>query len=651
MYHRTSELFEFNKMLVIYAATIVILFCWVVRMIAEKRIVFTRTPLDLPLLIFFISQCMATVFSIDHHTSLFGYYGRFNGGLFSLASYFLLYWAFVSNLSFDKKERNSFIRSLLAGSVLVMLWGLPGRFGYDLSCYVFTGVLHNACWTDQFHPHLRMFSTLGQPNWLGAYLAVCFFIGMYLLDKSMREKGSGLRVAGYSLYVFLNFSCLLFTRSRSAYMAVFVGFIIFAFFLLKSKQFSRKMGVISLVIFVVPLIVFKTGIGRIDRVLNMQLGQAGQEQTELPQKEVGEQLNITESSDLRIIVWRGAIELGKRYPFFGTGVETFAYAYNFVRPVEHNTTSEWDFIYNKAHNEYLNYFATTGLVGLIAYIFFMASVVRLFIVELAKQKERDDRLFYACIFIAWVTFGITNFFGFSITVINVLFFLLPAFLMVVKAEQNVKRNDVLVLTAYQKLGIGISSVVCLLGLIYIVSYFAADLAYAAGDNAARAQDFDTAEAKLKRALSLRYEHTYEDKLSTILANKALLATIGEKPDSDKINDLVNESISYNTQALQASPKNVNYWKTRAKNYYVFYQISQNEEMFIAANDALKAGITLAPTDPKLYYTQALLYISKHEASKNDTTYLKLAQTLLEKAIKLKPNYTEAIDTKKTLPDD
>ena len=55
-----------------------------------------------------------------------------------------------------------------------MLWGLPGRFGYDMSCFLFLGQLNNSCWTDQFHPEVRMFSTLGQPNWLGAFLAVNF---------------------------------------------------------------------------------------------------------------------------------------------------------------------------------------------------------------------------------------------------------------------------------------------------------------------------------------------------------------------------------------------------------------------------------------------------------------------------------------------
>ena len=36
---------------------------------------------------------------------------------------------------------------------------------------------------------------------------------------------------------------------------------------------------------------------------------------------------VTESGDIRKIVWQGAIELWKQYPILGTGVENFAYSY------------------------------------------------------------------------------------------------------------------------------------------------------------------------------------------------------------------------------------------------------------------------------------------------------------------------------------
>ena len=76
----------------------------------------------------------------------------------------------------------------------------------------------------------------------------------------------------------------------------------------------------------------------------------------------------TESANIRMNVWSGAINAWRANPIFGTGVETFAFAYYKYKPVGQNLTSEWNFLYNKAHNEYLNYLATTGLFGLGSYL-------------------------------------------------------------------------------------------------------------------------------------------------------------------------------------------------------------------------------------------------------------------------------------------
>jgi len=93
-----DELFEFNKMMLTYAVTIIVGTLWAGRMLAERKIFVRRTIFDLPIILFFISQIVSTLFSIDTHTSLLGYYSRSNGGLLSFTSYILLFYAFVSNV-------------------------------------------------------------------------------------------------------------------------------------------------------------------------------------------------------------------------------------------------------------------------------------------------------------------------------------------------------------------------------------------------------------------------------------------------------------------------------------------------------------------------------------------------------------------------
>src|SRR5882724_6149882 len=95
----TSELFEFNKMWITFGATIIIMVAWLSKMTLQRKIVIQRTPLDIPLLLFLLSQIISTIFSLDPHVSWWGYYSRFNGGLLSTICYILLYYAFVSNLN------------------------------------------------------------------------------------------------------------------------------------------------------------------------------------------------------------------------------------------------------------------------------------------------------------------------------------------------------------------------------------------------------------------------------------------------------------------------------------------------------------------------------------------------------------------------
>src|SRR5216683_3074100 len=94
----TSELFELNKMWLTFGITAIIGAAWASKMVLQRRISIQRTPIDILLLLFLLSQIISSIFTLDQHISWWGYYSRFNGGLLSTICYVLLYYAFVSNL-------------------------------------------------------------------------------------------------------------------------------------------------------------------------------------------------------------------------------------------------------------------------------------------------------------------------------------------------------------------------------------------------------------------------------------------------------------------------------------------------------------------------------------------------------------------------
>ncbi|HLL61137.1 MAG TPA: O-antigen ligase family protein, partial [Candidatus Nitrosocosmicus sp.] len=675
IFHKTSELFEFNKLLFIYLLTIFIGCAWISKMILLKKFTWTRSLLDIPILIFVLSQILSTVFSIDSHTSIFGYYGRFNGGLLSIIAYIILYYAFVSN--FKRKYLESLLLVSLGSAFIVFLWGIPARFGHDLTCLVFTGVFDNACWTDQFRPSERMFSTLGQPNWLGAYFSINFFISLYfVLKKRTKQTNSIIQYLTSVIYILpiLLFIGILFTRSRSAIVAtgiciiLFFGHIILMSTYVKNFRafilnYVKKIIIIFLLIGLSTLLI-KTGIPKIDSILSLGFIHNSNQTSQKINPLTEQPTNVTESFDIRKIVWQGAAELGFKYPLFGTGVETFAYSYNLVRPIQHNQTSEWDYIYNKAHNEYLNFFATTGFVGLLSYLTFVIAVLYLLSRKIYESKHPinqlskpsnintvdtqesvfNENILLLCLLTSWVSILITNFFGFSTTTISLFFYLIPGILVVLYAKTN--DEPITPISNMRYVSLIVPFIILIMGGYYLIKYFRADMHYSLGNSYYQIQDYSTAYEFLSKAESLKKDHVYEDRLSTVLTNLALVTVYQATENKDEaIENFTNAyklSEYFSIQAIRSSSKNPYYHRNRAKNYYMFYSLTTDQNIFKTGIHSLHEAQKLAPTDAKNFYTEALYYILKLDEKDINTNEVKanIEKNLL-KAISLKHDYRDA----------
>lgn len=648
-----SELFEFNKMLLIYTVSVLILGLWVMRSMQEGTIYIRKTPFDIPLIIFLFAQILSTLFSIDRHTSFFGYYGRFNGGLLSTFTYIFLYYAYLSNI---RQDAGHVIRRILAisgiASILVVLWGLPGTFNHDLSCLLFTSKFDNSCWTAQFKPAERMFSTLGQPNWLGAYLAVTLFGSLYLLLTTDKRL---MRFIATSSMV-LSYCGLLLSRSRSALGSLVPGFALIVLYFAWVRLSKNRLPFASSLRFLafgvgallLLTVMVRTGIPKVDSVLTLSfLNRPPTQVTSLKQasstpiKTITD--GVTDSLEIRKIVWEGAMRLGNEYPLFGTGAETFGYAYYSVRPVAHNLTSEWDYLYNKAHNEYLNMLATTGWFGLVSFLsmclVLVGVVVRAF---LGTSSEGASSKQFLCVTLLGIfaSIGITNFFGFSITVIQLYWYLLFIIAVVFcspRTEQSERKHSSL---SYLQMGGVLFLVVWLLNSI--VSYWLADYKYAQSDIALKNNNSAAAVSLLQEAIALRQEHVYEDKLSYALAQYASVLAYQKK--ETEMQQVIDVAEKLNLQTLQNSSQNVLYWKTRVKNQFLFYQTSLDKKYLFTGLAALDELYKLAPTDPKIPYFSATYYSLLSDDEKNqEQKQLYQAKSLeaIEKAISLKKNYADA----------
>jgi putative inorganic carbon (hco3(-)) transporter len=625
------ELFEYNKMVVTYGLTVIILGAWLIQMLSDREVRIAKTPLDIPLAIFVISQLVSALFSMDPHVSWFGYYSRFNGGMWSIFSYVILYYAFVTHFSGKiigpiKKILNT----IVAIAALVALYGVAEHFGIDKNLWV-------------QDVQSRVFSTLGQPNWLAAFLAAVLPISLYFF-VSNASRTTTMQVIKHifgALTAILFFLVILYTRSRSGLLGLAVADLFFwGLVWLRVKEKKKIIPPLIAVHILLAIIVFFNGvyIDRIDTWFTFQgwRDRLTHKQVTAPKPlaAAGTALESggTESGTIRSFVWQAAVAAWRgstKNLVLGTGTETFAFAFYQYRPVGHNMTSEWDFLYNKAHNEYLNYLATTGLFGLGSYLFCIGAFIFWFIKYHIKNSP-EQKILPVAIFSGWVSILVTNFFGFSVVVIQLFFFLFPALTIALKNGTAYRTTNLSALKKQELIIRWIIAVGTVAALVMLYRYWKADTLYSTGYRLAHANQFAQAETYDTQAISLNpAEPVYHDELATTLGSLAIAAV--DAKNATLAASLAKQSLTQSDIAIRTSPKNVNFWKTRTKLYYTFsaFDPALNQ----AAIQALEVAQTLSPKDPKIAYNLAILYGRQGDNTK--------AVQLLTQAKTLKPDYRDA----------
>ncbi|MCL4366382.1 O-antigen ligase family protein [Patescibacteria group bacterium] len=624
-------------MILVYGFTVIIVGVWLLKMISEKAFILKRTPLDIPLILFLGANILSAIFSIDLHTSIWGYYSRSNGGLLSTISYLLLYWAFVSNMDLAKVKIT--LKFGLVSGVLISLWAILEHFGVSPSCVILRGEFSDSCWIQDVQA--RVFATLGQPNWLAAYLAMLIFPALYFL---LHASGKHKRIA-YYMSLIIMYLAFTFTYSRGPTLGLLAGLAIFLVFYFKEKLIKLWIPIVISSFLIVNLL-FGSALTNF-RIIAKFAAPARPGITIPPPTggSSGTQLENggTESGQIRLIVWKGALDIFRHYPIFGSGLETFAYSYYQYRPVEHNLTSEWDFLYNKAHNEYLNYLSTTGTVGFATYMAVIITFVFWSIRKLLGKKMNEQSFLVVSLLASYISYLVYNFFLFSVVIIAVFFYLFPALVVVTTDSlrnfkwpkklypvSNVLNNLIYSRPQYTKIAKGFIIFLTVYLLYSIFQIWYADTLFARGERAEDNGNPGRAYNLLSGASQLNTgEPFYKSELGFTAAQAASAL---QESDATLSAQLKQEAILQTEEVLKSNPKNVSFLRTAVRTYF---ELSIIDKSYLKKTlQTLDSSINLSPTDPKLFYNKALILDSEGRIDEEIKT--------LQEAIKLKPNYLEAL---------
>ncbi len=435
----TYELFEFPKMLFVYSLAIVITGCFLLKLVYSSRSpigvwsTLKRVPLRLPLLIYLGFFLVSLAFSKHMYTSAFGYYTRFHGGLTSLLAYVALFLIFV--LEFSNKP-SRVIRScwaLLGAALIVGIYGVLQHFGID-----------NTYWVQDSAS--RVFSTLGQPNWLAAWLVMVIPLAwsFYFDTKTLLLK------IFFFVVSMVTFTAFWFTYSLSGILGIVVMTILFLSYSPVLPAGRRKGSLFILVLGYSLVVLCYSG----PYMVRMRRAWEGIALDWRVYATNTATIGGGDTGRIRRIVWRGAVDLWRSSPkvfLVGSGPETFAYAFLPYRPRSLNNTSEWNFVFNRAHNEYLDVLCEQGLLGLGSYLSLLGTFIWWGVRKVKMQrslllngppqlpevfKSKGNRYLLAAFLSGWVGLLVTNFFGFSVVPTALLFWLYPAFGFSIYADEG-----------------------------------------------------------------------------------------------------------------------------------------------------------------------------------------------------------------------
>lgn len=403
-FQENYTIFDLNKSIALHTILTVTVISWLVKVILEGKFTWQGNRklfiLGIAVAIVFL---LSTIFSLHPITSLWGSYER-QQGLYNLWHYIALAF-FIVVIIRNREQLHSLLISLLLGSVIASVYGLIQLLGLDFYK-----------WGEDIG---RLFSTFGQPNFFGHYLAVLLPFTLYAIF--FLSKNIFVRI-GYCSLAIAEVLCLIFTFSRSAWLALLITSVGCILWILLRKGKKILFGfIVSIIIVSVSLISLPTIRGKIAEVARQQNIQAAQRLLSIFDTNFG-------TTRTRLLYWEAAVtgyqDATIYQKIFGYGPDALPDVFvKYYRP-------EWAYFEkihsfpDRAHNFILDILLQFGLLGLTIFSLFVGFITIQLLKVTWNESNKQNYWLGVSILSALSIYAINNLFSFSLVSMNVVFYAL-----------------------------------------------------------------------------------------------------------------------------------------------------------------------------------------------------------------------------------
>ena len=333
---------------------------WIFILNKEKSYPFLKSSFFLiPIILFAFVLLLSTIWSNSLYASFLrlGVWGCF------LLAYFLSLW-----VTEEEKWLSLLPMALLISGFLAAGYGILQFYEIELPIW------------KKVAGRMRLFSTFGNPNYLAGYLAASLHLGLLFFFTKKRWKFLWLVIIA-TLY-----TSLLLTHTRGAWAAFLLSsiFVLILILIYKGKKFFRtnKTPIFTLT----AIILIITVIFSFPNPLNLK-------KAAVIERGVSA-VEFRNSASQRILIWKVAFELIKEKPFLGWGIGTFGIHYPLAQGALLSRKENKEFIPKAnrsiyAHNDYLQIWVETGILGLSLFLWIIVSFYKKTL-SILKNNSSDE---------------------------------------------------------------------------------------------------------------------------------------------------------------------------------------------------------------------------------------------------------------------
>jgi O-antigen ligase len=338
----SGDVFNLPKYTLTVIGALVLIGLWVVASVHDRAVPRWRNGLQWVVGIVVAWTAISAFTSVDVRVSLLGNYGSYDG-LYSAAAFGVIMMAAAE--AFDAPDIRKVLGAFaFAGGGVVVFYGLIQLHDTEFHGTRWDFILWNL---GSFSNDI--FSTFGNPNHLGGYLAIILPIVVVLGFSTKRwwwRAAAGLLAAVILVEV-------LRTSARGAWVAVIAAFVVLAAMVAPEIKRRPVLAAGSAAAVVAIVVVGLAADGK--RFLSHSLSTLFQS---------GGNTSVQQRYD----IWTAAVHVAINHPVTGIGPDTFALVYPQYQSAAWVAALGPNYLVNGAHDIFMNVLADQGFIGLVLFL-------------------------------------------------------------------------------------------------------------------------------------------------------------------------------------------------------------------------------------------------------------------------------------------